>query len=91
MRIIPVRKDDSGQDVNSVHILQSVENGSLKNLQESIDAKDFSRFAATYRTTLESCYACHKAADKPYLRPQMPTTQPGRTLINFDPRADWPK
>ena len=38
---------------------------------------------------LTVCYSCHKAADKPYLRPQVPT-EPATRLINFDPKADWP-
>ena len=35
------------------------------------------------------CYACHKAVDKPYLRPQVPT-EPASRIINFDPKANWP-
>ena len=35
-------------------------------------------------------HACHKAADKPYIRPQIPT-RPETPIVNFDPKADWPK
>ena len=35
------------------------------------------------------CYSCHKAADKPYLRPRVPT-EPASRIMNFDPKADWP-
>ena len=45
---------------------------------------------AAYKTMLESCYACHKASSKPYLRPMVPTA-PASTLINFDPNATWPQ
>src|SRR6266542_1859369 len=29
-------------------------------------------FTRAYRLTLEGCYSCHKASDKPYLRPRIP-------------------
>ena len=61
----------------------------LAQLEAVIKAKDHERFAAAYRFTMENCYACHKAADKPYLRPQIPTG-PATQIINFDPNAKWP-
>lgn len=48
------------------------------------------KFVAAYRFSLETCYACHKASDKPFLRPQIPD-RPAEPTINFDPQADWPK
>jgi hypothetical protein len=89
VRIIPKRKDRAGHEVDLVSILQSVENGALKQLEAAIKSKNDERFVAAYKFSLESCYACHKAADKPYLRPQIPTG-PGTQIINFDPRAKWP-
>jgi hypothetical protein len=59
-------------------------------LKDAIGAKDAAKFEAAYRFSLETCYACHKAADKPYLRPQLPE-RVAETMINFDPSADWPK
>src|SRR5437867_2659829 len=44
------------------------------------------RSRQSYRRTLEGCYSCHKAADKPYLRPRIPE-QPESRIINFDPAA----
>jgi hypothetical protein len=90
VRVIPVRKDKEKRDVNLGDILQALENSPLKQLQEAIQAKDRDKFAAAYRFALEGCYSCHKAADKPYLRPQVPD-RPAEPTINFDPRADWPK
>ncbi|HQX50259.1 MAG TPA: hypothetical protein PLY87_06655 [Planctomycetaceae bacterium] len=90
VRIIPVRKDNAGQEVKLRDILEAVENSPLKQLREAIDSKDPDTFVAAYRFTLESCYACHKAADKPYLRPRIPD-QPAESAINFDPAAEWPK
>ena len=39
---------------------------------------------------LESCYQCHKAVGRPYLRPMIPKALP-QTIINLDARADWPQ
>ncbi len=89
VRIIPKRKDAAGKDVDLVAILQSVENGALKQVETAIKTQDHDRFVAAYRFTLESCYACHKAASKPYIRPQIPTG-PATQIVNFDPKAHWP-
>jgi hypothetical protein len=89
VRIIPKRKDNAGRDVDLVAILKAMENGPMAQLEAVIKAKDPDRFAAAYRTTMENCYACHKAADKPYLRPQIPRV-PATQIINFDPNATWP-
>jgi hypothetical protein len=89
VRIIPKRKDNAGREVDLVSILQSVENGAFKQLEATIKSRNNERFVAAYKFSLESCYACHKAADKPYLRPQIPTG-PGTQIVNFDPNAKWP-
>ena len=89
VRRIPVRKDNAGHDVKLEAILQAFENGPLKPLKGAIDAKDRLAFESAYRQTLTGCYACHKASDKPYLRPRVPT-EPASSIINFDPRASWP-
>jgi hypothetical protein len=89
VRMIPRRKDSAGRDVDLVSILQAFENGPLKQLDEAIKSKNDERFVLAYRFTLESCYACHKAASKPYLRPQIPTG-PATQIINFAPNANWP-
>lgn len=90
VRIIPVRKDNAGREIKLKDILEAVENSPLAQLKEAIDAKDGTKFKSAYRFTVESCYACHKASDKPYLRPQIPE-RPATSIINFDPNATWPK
>lgn len=90
VRIIPVRKDNAGQEIKLQDILQAVENSPLKQVEEAIKAKDREKFVAAYEFTLTTCYSCHKAADKPYLRPRIPE-QPASAIINFDPNAAWPK
>jgi hypothetical protein len=90
VRIKPIRKDNANRDVNLPAILQAMENGPLKQLGDAIAAKNPEKFVAAYRFTLENCYACHKASDKPYLRPQIPRL-PQASIINVDPKADWPR
>ena len=90
VRIIPKRKDAAGREIDLQAILQAVENTPLKQLEDTIKAKDQVAFEKAYRFTLESCYSCHKASDKPFIRPQIPT-MPETHIVNFDPQADWPK
>lgn len=89
VRIIPVRKDNAGREIELEKILQAVESSPLKQLEEAVAAKDRDKFVAAYEFMLSSCYACHKAADKPYLRPRIPE-HPATTSINLDPHATWP-
>lgn len=90
VRIIPKRKDKAGKEIDLLPILESTENGPLAQVQEAITIKDTERFVKAYKFTLETCYACHKTVEKPYLRPQIPR-QPEVQIINFDPDAEWPK
>lgn len=90
VRIIPKRKDNVGQDVDLVAILQAFENGPLQKLQAAITAKDKAAFEKNYRTSMETCYGCHKAADKPFLRLQIPE-RPETPIVNFDAHATWPR
>jgi hypothetical protein len=86
---IPVRKDNQGKDVNLVNILEAFEKSQLAQLKTSIDGKNKPEFDRVYRESLTVCYSCHKAADKPYLRPQIPE-HPASRIMNFHPKADWP-
>jgi hypothetical protein len=90
VRIIPVRKNPAGYDVDLKGILDGVDNGILVNIGKAIDAKDSTMFVTAYKQTLRGCYACHKASGKPYLRPQIPLNPP-QPIINFDPGAKWPE
>lgn len=90
VRIIPVRKDNAGQEIFLERILGAMETTPLKQLEASIEAKDAEAFDKAYRFSMETCYACHKAVDKPFLHPQIPT-EPEVRIMNFDPKIDWPK
>ena len=89
VRRIPIRKDNRGQDINLVNILEAFENSQLTQLKQVIDGKNKAGFERIYKESLTVCYACHKAADKPYLRPQIPS-EPASRIMNFDPGANWP-
>jgi hypothetical protein len=89
VRRIPIRKDKQGHDINLGNILQAFENSQLTQLKRTIDGKDYAAFERVYKESLTMCYSCHVAADKPYLRPQVPT-EPASRIINFDPKAKWP-
>lgn len=90
VRVIPIRKDNFGKEVNLQNILESIENAPHLKLGEVIKKQDKIAFESTYRDMVVACYACHKAADKPYLRPRIPENS-ASSMINFDPVADWPK
>lgn len=90
VRRIPIRKDNQGREINLGNILEAFENSQLTDLKKAIDGKDRPSFESVYRTSLEVCYSCHKAADKPFLRPQIPA-EPETRIINFDPKAGWPR
>jgi len=88
VRIIPKRKVSTGE-VDLEGIREAFDSGYLANVQQAIEARDAARFAVAYKTSLEGCYACHKASEKPYLRPQVPTLSEAQ-IVNFDPNATWP-
>jgi hypothetical protein len=89
VRRIPIRKDNQGREINLTAILEAFENSQLVQLKRTIDGKDRAAFENVYRESLTVCYSCHKAADKPYLRPRVPA-EPESRIINFDPKAEWP-
>ena len=84
VRIIPVRKDPQGNPVRLEEILEPIEKNSLQQVGDAIKAQDSAKFAEAYKLMLESCYACHVASGKPYLRLHIPE-QPAAPIINFEP------
>jgi hypothetical protein len=59
-------------------------------LADAIARQDAAHFEATYRRMIEACYSCHKASDKPFLKPGIPQRLPS-AILQFDPKAPWPK
>jgi hypothetical protein len=87
VRIIPVRRIPGGE-IDLRGLMEALDSGGLADIAKSIGAKDDAAFAGAYRRTLEGCYGCHKASDKPFLRPRIPD-QPEARIMNFDPSATW--
>ncbi len=90
VRISPVRTTKAGGEVDLKGILQAIDNSLLTEIDGAITNKDTAKFKTAYRQTLEGCYACHNACEKPFLRPQVPSA-PSATILNFDPNATWPE
>jgi hypothetical protein len=90
IRINPVRKDPEGKPVDLKNIFDAIDTSSMASLKQAVEKKDIVAFGAAYRQMLESCYACHKASGKPYLRPAIPSVPP-QTIMNYDPGATWPE
>ena len=86
----PTIRAQDGTDVDIKSIFDGVDTSSLADVKAAIEKKDSARFVATYKTMIESCYSCHKAVGRPYLRPMIPTA-PAQTVINLDPNATWPQ
>ena len=90
MRKSPIIRGQDGMDVDVKSIFDAIDTSSLADVKTAIERKDSVRFVATYKTMIESCYSCHKAVGRPYLRPMIPTAQ-AMTVINLDPNATWPQ
>jgi hypothetical protein len=85
VRIRSVRKLANGSDLDLRPILKGVEDGGLTTLKAAVDKRDGAAFEAAYRQMLGQCIACHEAAEKPFLRPQVPSAPPS-PLIDMKPR-----
>ncbi len=90
VRVIPVRKDTAGKEIKLEEILESILQSPWMRVGRTIEQQDLTEFQKAYKFTLGGCYNCHKACDKPYLRPRIPE-RPASSMINFDPHADWPE
>lgn len=86
MRVKPIRKLSSGQNLDVKAILEGLDKTAFAALAEVITAKDSAKFPAQYEATLAACYSCHVAAEKPYLKLKIPTA-PAEHLIDFSPSS----
>jgi hypothetical protein len=85
-----IRNQVDQMDVDISGIFDGIDTSSLAAVKTAIEKQDSLQFAATYKTMLESCYACHKSIGRPYIRPMIPQTSV-MPLLNFDPNATWPQ
>lgn len=90
VRAKPVRKGADGKEFDLRVIQEGLDKSQFAQLKEAIKAQDKPKCQQLYQATLSLCYACHKTADKPYLRPQLPRAPEAR-MINFDPAAKEPQ
>jgi hypothetical protein len=90
VRSKPLRKNAAGQEIDLAGIAQAVDNGPFTEMKKAIDGKQKDLCQKIYDQTLATCYACHKASSKPYLRPQRPA-RPEAPIMNFDPNATFPQ
>lgn len=90
VRVIPVRKDSAGQEIQLGAILEALENTQLGEIRETITKKDRGEFEHAYRTMLDGCNSCHKATEKNYIHVQVPG-QPAESLMAFDPETVDPE
>src|SRR3954471_11089521 len=77
IRVKPVRVVNK-EKVDLKSIGEAVDNTPLTQMKEAIARRDKERCVRLYDDTLTGCSACHKASDKPYLRPQRPTAPEAR-------------
>jgi len=89
LRINPTPKTPEGEVVKRQGIFDGIDTSSLASLKKAIEDKNSEAFTSTYKLMLESCYACHKSAGRPYLRPMIPTVPP-QSIINYNAEASWP-
>jgi glucose/arabinose dehydrogenase len=82
VRIRPVRKIESGGNVDLNGILEAVDNTMLADVEKAIQNKNAASFKSAYQRTIEGCNACHTAVEKPYLRVRVPEA-PSVTIIDF--------
>jgi hypothetical protein len=90
IRINPAPKGPDGKPVDLKGIFDAIDGSTFKAVKTAIEQKDTVQFPVVYKAALESCYSCHKAVGRPYLRPQIPKSPP-QTIVNLDPAATWPQ
>jgi hypothetical protein len=83
VRIIPVRKIKGGE-LDLRPMLDALDQLVFTALSKTIEAKNLNDFSAAYRQSLDACYSCHAAAEKPFLRLHIPE-QPEARIIEFAP------
>jgi hypothetical protein len=82
IRIRPIRKDPAGNPVDIKAIFDTISDGPLKDLTQSIQNKSEVQFSDSYKQMLTACYSCHLASGKPFLRPVIPKSPP-QSIISF--------
>lgn len=90
VRVIPVRKNSLGQDIDLRPLLESLESSALQQLEHSIKAHDPEKFVDSYKFMLEGCRSCHGTSEKGFIRTRIPT-QPADPMVDFEPPPEAKK
>ena len=91
VRLNPSPKGADGDPVDMANIFDGIDKGSLTKLKTIIDMRMVKSLPGNTRLPLEDCYSCHKTANRPYLRPQVPNK---RRPTDREPRPlsqTWPQ
>ncbi|MGD9720332.1 MAG: hypothetical protein AB7O59_07130 [Pirellulales bacterium] len=83
-------KGTPGNQAQLADLATQLESAPNAQIGAAIERKDLRLFLSSYRTLLEGCYACHKAAGLPFLRPRIPAP-PASAIITIDANAPWPQ
>ena len=75
VRLHPVRRLSDGE-LDLRPMLAGIESSGLAELKSAIDNEDPAAFDSAYRAMMKQCYACHVAAEKPFLEPHIPSAPP---------------
>src|ERR1044072_7662843 len=84
VRVIPIRKDRDGREVDLRAILDALEQTTLKDLDAAVESGNKEKFTAAYKAQLENCMACHRAASKEYIKLHVPE-RPDAGMVDFKP------
>lgn len=84
VRIRPVRPLPGGSEIDLRPMQTHIEQSAFTELKAAIDKHDVKAFEAAYRKGLGECFDCHKAIDKPFLRPEVPRSR-GASVIAVEP------
>jgi hypothetical protein len=80
VRVVPIRRLAGGGQLDLRPMLKGIEETGLAPIKAAIDKSDGAAFEAAYRQMLTQCLACHTAAEKPYLRPEIPKAPPSALI-----------
>lgn len=86
VRVRPVRRLSNGE-LDLRPMLAGIEASGLAELKSAIDNEDAAAFDSAYRAMMNQCYACHLAAEKPFLQPHIPDTPPS-PMVNRPLKAE---
>lgn len=86
VRLRPKRQRADGSSFDLKPYVQTVEEGGLYDANQALEQHDKGKFERAYRDAMAQCYACHVAAEKPFLRLHIPQTPASRMLDFTAPR-----